>query len=375
MEAADAHVGQTPPGWYVDPWDPNGWRWWDGLMWTVHVAGTKEHKPRLPSWLSVPVAVCAVPIVLVVIAFAADSPLAVFLGFVPLAIVLPTLWWLDRVEPEPHGSLIHSLLWGATVAVLISSTINGIVAMMAGIDAAAIVSAPLVEEATKGLGVYWAVRRRELDSVVDGVIYAGWVAIGFAVVEDFQYFATADSEDQLLAVFIIRGLLTPFAHPLFTFWIGVAVGRAVERRSSLPVALFWGWLMAAGTHALWNGALTATESTSGGVVILVAILSFSLLFLAVVIGVIRIRQQERRVFVNSAPMLVQRYGLTPGELHIFSDWKEMLATRRRLPRHQRRHFDGVHAALARLAVLHARPGPVDPVDEARLVTLLHEARS
>lgn len=370
-----AHPGQTPPGWFADPWEIAEWRWWDGMMWTPHVSGAVAHKPRLPAWLSIPVAVSAIPVILATIVFAVGTPLAVLLGFVPLLIVLPALWWLDRVEPEPHSSLIHSLLWGATVAAFISSVVNEIVASAISLDAAVVGSAPLIEEATKGLGIFWAVRRRELDSVVDGVIYAGWVAIGFAVVEDFQYFASAEAEDQLLAVFIIRGLVTPFAHPLFTFWTGLAAGLAVERRASVPRYMIAGFAVAASSHALWNGALTASESSGGGAVVIVGVLGFLILFVAVVISLVRVRQRERRQFIALTPMLIQRYGLTPSELDIFSDWGRMLATRRRLDRGQRRQFDGVHAALARLAVLHARPGDVDRVDEARLVNLLYEARS
>ncbi len=26
-----------PPGWYQDPWNPTGFRWWDGIQWTVKV--------------------------------------------------------------------------------------------------------------------------------------------------------------------------------------------------------------------------------------------------------------------------------------------------------------------------------------------------
>ena len=67
-----------------------------------------------------------------------------------------------------------------------------------GETAAIVVSAPLFEEAAKGMGVYWAVRRREVDGVSDGIVYAGWVALGFAVVEDATYFALADVEGDLL---------------------------------------------------------------------------------------------------------------------------------------------------------------------------------
>ncbi len=343
-------------------------------MWTAHVERGGKRRPRLPDWLSVPIVVCAIPVVLATIYFVIDSPLSVALSLVPLVLVLPTLWWLDRVEPEPHSALLHSLLWGATVAVLISGSVNTAVAEGYGFDAAAITSAPLIEEATKGLGIYWMVRRGHIDSVLDGVIYAGWVAIGFAVVEDIQYFASAEAADQLLSVFIVRGIVTPFAHPLFTFWIGLAAGLAKERDRPVVAAMLGGYLAAVLTHAAWNGSLSLSESSGGTTVILVAIIGFLLLFGTVAVLLIRFRQRERRQFLAVAPMLIQRYGLTAAELEIFSDWGRMLAVRRSLPRSRRRTFDGVHAGLARLAVLHAKP-VVNPADEARLVNLLYEARA
>jgi hypothetical protein len=51
----------------------------------------------------------------------------------------------------------------------------------------------------------------------------------------------------------------------------------------------------------------------------------------------------------------------------------MLTARRRLSRSSRRDFDRVHAALARLAVLHRRPGGVDEADERVLVDQLGDA--
>jgi RsiW-degrading membrane proteinase PrsW (M82 family) len=343
-------------------------------MWTAHVESGRKGRPRLPDWLSAPIVVCAIPVILATAWFVIDTPLSVVLSFVPLAIVLPTLWWLDRVEPEPRSALIHSLLWGATVAVLISGSVNTAVAEGYGFDTAAVTSAPLIEEAMKGLGIYWIVRRGQVDSVLDGVIYAGWVAIGFAVIEDIQYFASAEAADQLLTVFIVRGIVTPFAHPLFTFWIGLAAGLAVERNRPVVPAMLGGYIVAVLTHGFWNGSISLSESSGGAVVIAVAVAGFLLLFSTVAGLLIRFRQRERRHFLAVAPMLVQRYGLTPAELEIFSDWGRMLAVRRSLPRARRRTFDGVHGALARLAVLHGRP-VVNPADEARLVNLLYDARA
>lgn len=44
-----AEETQAPPGWYPDPGDPRGWRWWDGAQWTGHVSGPQaETAPAAP---------------------------------------------------------------------------------------------------------------------------------------------------------------------------------------------------------------------------------------------------------------------------------------------------------------------------------------
>jgi RsiW-degrading membrane proteinase PrsW (M82 family) len=313
-----------------------------------------------------------VPLVLVIVY---TAPVAVLLGLVPLMIVLPVLTWLDRVEPEPRPSRVHAVLWGGTVAALVSGIVNTIVAVTTSETVAAVVSAPLVEEATKGLGVYWAVRRREVDSVMDGIVYAGWVALGFAVVENFDFFALAAMTGVLVEVFVARALFTPFAHPLFTVWIGLAIGWAVSRgRPLFPVAVA-GWLVAVGLHAAWNGSLVLTEAIDEPLVVGVAALGFVTLFAASGVMVVVVRRREQRRYLQLVPFLAQRYGIDPRQASTFADWRGMLAARRRLPRAERRRFDQMHQALARLAALHRRPGPLDPADEAILVDQLRRAQA
>ncbi|MEM7323741.1 MAG: PrsW family glutamic-type intramembrane protease [Actinomycetota bacterium] len=373
-QAAAGH----PPGWYADPWNMKPWRWWDGETWTAHVAEAQENKPRLPSWLSVPVLIGIILTVLSMLLLLAASPgptlVGIALGFVPLFIVFPVLSWLDRVEPEPRASRIHALLWGAAVAGLVSGIVNSIVAIGAGEAWAAVASAPLIEELTKGLGVYWALRRREVDGVMDGIVYAGWVGLGFAMIEDVLYFADAVEQGILTQVFILRALLTPFAHPLFTAWIGLAIGLAVARRQSVAANAFWGYGLAVASHAAWNGTLTFADQTGNEWAIVVAGLCFMALFFAAVVTVILIRRSEQRHFVALVPMLAQRYQLTAEEVGVFGNWQRMLATRRALPRSRRPSFDRVHAALARLALFYRRDGGSDPATEQLLAGQLHHAR-
>ncbi len=372
---AQTPISQTPAGWYQDPWNKVGWRWWDGWAWTANASQTVEKKPRLPNWLSVPVLVASVPTALALAYFAYLSLIAVGLGLVPLLIVGPVLVWLDRVEPEPWSSRIHALLWGVTVAAIVAGIVNSIVAAISSETIAAVVSAPLIEEAMKAVGVVWAVRRKELDGVMDGIVYAGWVGLGFAVIEDGLYFATAAEAGFLGQTFLVRAILTPFAHPLFTVWSGIAVGLAVSKGKSVFPSILWGYAVAVLVHAMWNGSLTfAEESDQGAALVVVAMLLFVILFFSVAVALLLFRRREQRRFTALVPFLAHRYQLTPGEAVVFGQWRNMLRIRGSLSRTQRRHFDGVHSALARLALLHSGGQAPDPSEEQRLAGRLDAAR-
>lgn len=221
------------------------------------------------------VLLCAVPIALI-IALSGESHtllLAVGLAVLPVGPLIGVYLWLDRYEPEPKRLLALGLAWGAFVATLGALFIQGIGGLAAGTDEATqlTVLAPVTEEASKGvfllLLLWW--RRHELDGVLDGIVYAGMVGIGFAFTENILYLAAAyDGSDgfgpggteALTMVFVMRCLASPFAHPLFTAFTGVGVGIAVATRSPLLrwVAPIAGYAVAVLAHGLWNG------STVGG---------------------------------------------------------------------------------------------------------------
>lgn len=318
--------------------------------------------------------VTAVPSVGLLGYAAITNPITIALGAVPLLIVAPVLLWMDRIEPEPWSSRLHTLLWGAFVAGTISLLFNSVFAVLTSETAAAVVSAPFIEELTKAAAIVWMVRRREVDGIMDGLVYAGWAGLGFAIVEDVGYFYLADEEDILWETFVGRALLTPFAHPLFTAWTGLAIGLAVRNRSSL-ISAWWGLLLAMATHATWNGSLSLAEDERGMVVAGVAILAFILLFIATIIGVALLRRRDQRRFVELVPQLSQRYGIPLDELRSMVDAKSRRETRRGLTsKEQRRRFDDRTSAVARLAALHDKVGEPHPEREARIVSQLAAAQ-
>lgn len=335
--------------------------------------GIEPKKPRLPAFLSVPVLLAAVPS-LVLLAYAAvTNPITIVLGAVPLLIVAPVLIWMDRVEPEPWSSRLHTLLWGAFVAGIISLVFNTVFATVTSETAAAVVSAPFIEELTKAGALLWMVRRRQVDGIMDGLVYAGWAGLGFAVIEDVSYFYLADEQDILWETFVGRALLTPFAHPLFTAWTGLAVGMAVRNRRSIMTA-WWGLLLAMGSHAAWNGSLSLAEEEGGAIVAGVAVIAFIVLFLVTIVGVIILRRRDHRRFVELVPTISARYGVPIDQVMATVNAKTRRQARNALPsKEARRSFDDRASAIARLAALLDKPGEPSRAQEARLISQLAAA--
>lgn len=237
-----------------------------------------------------------------------------FAAVLPVLLVVAVFLWVDRWEPEPSGLLLAAFLWGAGVSALGAGVVNDTAAVLGeqtlgvggGDLVGAVVSAPIAEEAFKGaflLGLVWW-RRREFDGVVDGIVYAGLVAAGFAFTENILYFGRAFATDGLagqdggvIGVFIMRGVLSPFAHPVFTAMIGIAVGVAVRSRSRLSMLVlpFFGYLGAVLLHALWN------VSAGFGYLTAVYFMIMLPLFAGLVGLVVWQRRREQRVVAAELP--------------------------------------------------------------------------
>ncbi|UYG16532.1 PrsW family intramembrane metalloprotease [Brachybacterium huguangmaarense] len=195
-------------------------------------------------------------------------------ALVPVAIVLAAVWWLDRYTPQPRSTLLFAFGWGAAMSVALALVIGTVVELtLIGEDTeadvaqflGAVVQAPIVEESMKsaGLLVLLLFGRRYISGPLDGVVYAVLIAGGFAFTENILYFGQAFAQSQAAGetsafwqTFLMRGLMSPFAHAGFTSLAGLGIGIAAERRS-LPLYIglgIGGLSLGMCLHALWNGA-------------------------------------------------------------------------------------------------------------------------
>ena len=322
----------------------------------------EPEKPKLPPFLSVPV--LAFMILTVALYLIWDFN-AILLGiaFAPTLLVLVFLLLIDRVEPEPAEGRWHAFLWGAFVVGFVAGEVNELIFVLFGEYAAMLVSAPLGEELLKGAGVLWAVRRGEVDDALDGAIYAGWVAVGFTVMEDYIYYVTA-ADGQLLDTVIARGMGT-FAHPLFTVWIGLAIGSAVAEKTDLRKAFVKGFAISVGLHAMWN---VSTLLVIGGFVFVafLALAGFTVTYLR------RHEQQFRHDVAGAARVIARAAATSPisptalRTLEQATDPERAWILRKSLPRASRRALDAERAAIVRL-MLRARQARM--VYPAEILTL------
>ncbi|WP_242893512.1 PrsW family intramembrane metalloprotease [Actinomadura litoris] len=261
----------------------------------------------------------------------------VLLAIIPIPLLVALALMLDRLEPEPPRALVFSFMWGAGVAVLGALILNTlgllyvtvpIFGEQKGHFVSATFGAPLIEESLKGaalFGMLWF-RRNEIDGFADGLIYAAMVGLGFAMMENITYYMRAYDDggaQQLQAVFVLRGLVAPLSHPLFTSMTGLGVAYAATHRKGQILAPVAGLLGAMLLHGLWNGATTFGLGGLG----IVYVLDFCVLVALIVIVAVERRHTVRRI-ETYLPMYAGTGLVTPQDVRMLRSIPSRRAARR-----------------------------------------------
>jgi protease PrsW len=231
---------------------------------------------------------------LVILAFATLVQLLIFTGMPPglfsvflralalsslLALVpLSILWFLDRRERESPWLFAAAFLWGGLIATALSLPFNTaflslvdrwlahhpllevILGPNASLMIGAPISAPIVEETAKALGVvllFWLLRP-EFDNMRDGLIYGALVGLGFTWFEAALYVAKMYAKFGVPAFGLQLGVRYALfglgGHTMFTAIFGAFLGLALQTRRKwlrilAPIA---GLLLAMAAHMLNN---------------------------------------------------------------------------------------------------------------------------
>lgn len=202
------------------------------------------------------------------------SPTVLFgLGLVAGTFVGPLAFaaWLrnqERYEPEPWSSVLKAFAWGATGAVLLALLLELVLAPGQALEpigvssaiATAVLVAPVVEEATKALGLRWVDDAHvELE---DGLVYGAAAGLGFSATENLVYGVSALAEGgigNLVATVAVRTATSSLLHATASAVVGYALWRrragrggsgAVLAAYGVAVLLHAGFNLAASSRLL-----------------------------------------------------------------------------------------------------------------------------
>ena len=184
-----------------------------------------------------------------------------------LPVLVPILFWgfyhyhKDRHLPEPVGHLALAFVLGVISAAISKALYIALGWASLRYDALALADGNTlgllaysmlaigpVEEFAKMLPFLLLVLRLpEMDEPIDGIIYASFIALGYAAVENVLYLEYLTPIESAA-----RGFAGPVVHILFASIWGYTIGCAHLMGQPLLPAIIRGFLLAAGLHGLYD---------------------------------------------------------------------------------------------------------------------------
>ncbi len=184
-----------------------------------------------------------------------------------LPVLVPVAFWAvyhyhkDRHLPEPPLNLAIAFLLGLVAAALSKAMYIGLEPLGLRFDAVAladsdpeglfwyaILAIGPIEELSKLLPFVLVVMRfKAFDEPLDGIIYASFIALGYAAAENFHYLTFLTPMES-----IARGFAGPVVHMMFaSIWAHWVTGAWLHRQ---PIAgkLSAGFVIAALLHGLYD---------------------------------------------------------------------------------------------------------------------------
>ena len=346
--------------------------------------------------------VCGTAVAYEQLFYLAAYPVAWFLSIVLLLLtgipVMVVIYRLDFFEPEPVSLVAGALLWGGVVATSFAALANGLFVDLLqrtmSPDAfeawAAAIVAPTNEELYKGLGlvVLFLIARREINGLMDGLIYGAFIGLGFQAVENVQYFLEMTDVSgtgqvvPVLGMFFLRVVISGlYSHTLFTGLVGIGFAYAVtrldvsrRRRALVAAGLF---LAAWSAHFLWNSPLLESLLDDDNLLsfIPVALLKGVPFLVFLVLMVVFARRREAAAFSSLVGMDVGTGVLSQADIYIMLSGRRRRAARRAVEWRKgpagRRLQIMIQRALLDLAAMRARASlPDDPAVEAQRALVL-----
>lgn len=188
-------------------------------------------------------------------------------GLLILPVIVPVLFWSayhyhkDRHLPEPPGNLLLCFVLGVLAAFVSKGLYIALEPIGLRLDAVhlgetdelalfayALLAIGPIEEFAKMLPFLLVVLRLpHLDEPMDGIIYASFIALGYAAVENYHYLDFLSGTEAAA-----RGFAGPVIHILFASIWAHWITRAHLAGRSIIKGVLAGFVLAAGLHGFYD---------------------------------------------------------------------------------------------------------------------------
>jgi len=216
------------------------------------------------TWVRILLGGLALWVAAVIVTFATQNanliPTIILLGsfLVPVTFVAYAFQRADQIVTAQR--IFSAFIYGGVLGVLGASLLEG--AFLGQPSTLGYLGVGLIEEAVKLAALWLLARSLPRYTVRDGIVLGAAVGFGFAALESAGYAFNALftsgglSLVSLLETEVLRGLLAPVGHGLWTAILGGALFGAAERRGRLrPTGAVLGWyLLVAALHTLWDAS-------------------------------------------------------------------------------------------------------------------------
>jgi RsiW-degrading membrane proteinase PrsW (M82 family) len=235
-------------------------------MTTYQPSPRSSARRHVPLWARFLISGLALWVATVLITFATGNPnlvpTIIFLGsfVIPVTFVVYAFGRADGVLTAQR--IFTAFICGGVLGVLGASVLES--ALLRQPSSLSYFGVGLIEEAVKLAALWLLARRLPRYTARDGMVLGAAVGFGFAALESAGYAFVALFGSHGLSLLnvveteVLRGILTPFGHGLWTAILGGALfataARSRRGRPRLRASLVGWYLLMSLLHALWDAA-------------------------------------------------------------------------------------------------------------------------
>ena len=195
--------------------------------------------------------------------------LLIALTLLPVVVLMVYIYRQDKYQKEPIRLLIRAFI-GGMLAIPLDFIVIDLIKMIFYSESTAyqaFFEAGFPEELSKFIILFLFIWRcKEFDEYMDGIVYAAFVGLGFACIENFLYVSSsaADAYDIAISTGFSRALVSVPGHFLFAVVMGYFFSLAKFNKSHRAINLILSVICAAAVHGLFDYLLMIEEFLSSG---------------------------------------------------------------------------------------------------------------